>query len=65
MNLSTARMMNRLLTAAQEELDRVDLTRHAVDHADNSLAGMGNARLMLTIAQDELLATIVEQEPKP
>lgn len=69
MNLSTARMMHRLLVDAQEELTRADLT-HAPSleldgRLDPGLEGMANARRMLTIVQDELLAIIVEQEPKP
>lgn len=69
MNLSAARMMHRLLVDAQEELNRVDLSTVPSIELDGRLApsleGMANARRMLTIAQDELLATIVEQEPKP
>lgn len=69
MNLSTARMMHRLLVDAQEELARVDLSTVPSIELDGRLApgleGMANARRMLSIAQDELLAIIVEQEPKP
>lgn len=68
MNLSTARMMNRLLADAQEELNRVRLDPAAEDdgvRVVNHVEGMANARRMLSIVQDELLATIVEQEPRP